>query len=84
MVLVDGEVPKDLVQREGAEAVLHGEDGTGSRKTRIANNLRALEDDADKVPLRPFLNLFPDFLLLPCLCAGRELRVCILICRYGS
>jgi len=46
-VLVDGEVPKELLDREGGSSVLTGADD--ARKSRVAANLRALADDADKV-----------------------------------
>jgi len=46
-VLVDGEVPRELLDREGSKAVL-AEDSGSTRKQRIAANLRALADDADK------------------------------------
>jgi len=46
-VLVDGEVPRELLDREGDNAVLAGAGGN-KRKERIAANLRALADDADK------------------------------------
>jgi len=45
-VLVDGEVPKELLDREGGSAALAG--AGDERKRRVAANLRALADDADK------------------------------------
>lgn len=44
---MDGEVPRELLDREGSKAVL-AEDSGSTRKQRIAANLRALADDADK------------------------------------
>ena len=45
-VLVDGEVPRELLDREGAGAELAR--SGDERKKRVAANLRALADDADK------------------------------------